>query len=158
MKKEKFSFEYTRFANKAALDPAFKTVVESADAIALNAYAPYSNFKVGAAVELENGEIYSSSNQENAAYPVGSCAERGLLAYVNANFPNIKIAKLAVSTPNINYPLPPCGMCRQYILEMEKKQNQNINIVLSGNEGEVILLDAAADLLPLYFDEEFLQD
>lgn len=156
MKKEKFSFEYTRFANKEELDSAFQPVVESAFNISLNAYAPYSNFKVGAAVELENGEIFSSSNQENASYPVGTCAERGLLAYVNANFPNIKIAKLAVSTPNINYPLPPCGMCRQYILEIQNKQNQPIEIILSGNEGEVILLDSACDLLPLHFDEDFL--
>lgn len=156
MKKEKFSFEFTSYDNKAELENNQRQVLEQADKISQNAYAPYSNFKVGAAVQLENGEIFSSSNQENAAYPVGSCAERGLLAYVNANFPNIKITKLAVSTPNVNYPLPPCGMCRQYILEMEKKQNSSIELLLAGNESEVFVLNSAKDLLPLHFTDEFL--
>lgn len=156
MKKEKYSFEYTSFESKAELEKNQREVLEQADKISENAYAPYSNFKVGAAVQLENGEIFSSSNQENAAYPVGTCAERGLLAYVNANFPNIKIEKIAVSTPNINYPLPPCGMCRQYILEMEKKQNSPIEVLLTGNECEVYVLNSAKDLLPLHFTDEFL--
>lgn len=156
MKKEKYSFEFDRFESKSELAADQKKVVDQAYEISLNAYAPYSQFHVGASVQLENGEIFSSSNQENASYPVGSCAERGLLAYVNANFPNIKIEKLAVSTPNVNYPLPPCGMCRQYILEIEKKQQTPIEVILSGNEGEVIVLNSAKDLLPLHFTDEFL--
>ncbi len=156
MKKEKYSFEFDRFDDKSELEALQKIVVDKAFEISHNAYAPYSNFKVGAAVQLENGEIFSSSNQENASYPVGTCAERGLLAYVNANFPNIKIEKLAVSTPNVNFPLPPCGMCRQYILEIEKKQKSSIEIILSGNEGEVFVLNSAKDLLPLHFTDEFL--
>lgn len=156
MKKEKYSFEFDRFENKNELEAEQKKVVDQALEISHQAYAPYSNFKVGAAVQLENGEIFSSSNQENASYPVGACAERGLLAYVNANFPNIKIEKLAVSTPNVNYPLPPCGMCRQYILEVEKKQAQPIELILSGNEGEVLVVNSAKDLLPLHFTDEFL--
>lgn len=156
MKKEKYSFEFHRFEDKTELEDKQKKVVDEALEISQKAYAPYSTFKVGAAVQLENGEIFSSSNQENAAYPVGICAERGLLAYVNANFPNIKIEKLAVSTPNVNYPLPPCGMCRQYILEIEKKQKSSIELILSGNEGEVFVLESAKDLLPLHFTDEFL--
>ena len=156
MKKEKYSFEFDRFESKSELAADQKKVVDQAYEISLNAYAPYSQFHVGASVQLENGEIFSSSNQENASYPIGSCAERGLLAYVNANFPNIKIEKLAVSTPNVNYPLPPCGMCRQYILEIEKKQQTPIEVILSGNEGEVIVLNSAKDLLPLHFTDEFL--
>lgn len=156
MKKEKYSFEFDRFEDKNELETEQKKVVEQALEISHHAYAPYSNFKVGAAVQLANGEIFSSSNQENASYPVGTCAERGLLAYVNANYPNIKIEKLAVSTPNVNYPLPPCGMCRQYILEIEKKQEQSIEVILSGNEGEVFVLNSAKDLLPLHFTDDFL--
>ena len=156
MKKEKYSFEFDRFESKSELAADQKKVVDQAYEISLNAYAPYSQFHVGASVQLENGEIFSSSNQENASYPVGTCAERGLLAYVNANFPNIKIEKLAVSTPNVNFPLPPCGMCRQYILEIEKKQKSSIEIILSGNEGEVFVLNSAKDLLPLHFTDEFL--
>ncbi|GEM53632.1 cytidine deaminase [Empedobacter brevis] len=156
MKKEKYSFEFDRFEDKNELETEQKKVVEQALEISHHAYAPYSNFKVGAAVQLANGEIFSSSNQENASYPVGTCAERGLLAYVNANYPNIKIEKLAVSTPNVNYPLPPCGMCRQYILEIEKKQEQSIEVILSGNEGEVFVLNSARDLLPLHFTDDFL--
>ena len=156
MKREKYSFEFERFESKSELAADQKKVVDKAYEISLNAYAPYSNFHVGASVQLENGEIFSSSNQENASYPVGTCAERGLLAYVNANFPNIKISKLAVSTPNVNYPLPPCGMCRQYILEIEKKQKQSIELILSGKEGEVLVVNSAKDLLPLHFTDEFL--
>jgi cytidine deaminase len=156
MKKEKYSFEFERFESKSELPTDQKHLVDQAYEISLNAYAPYSKFHVGASVQLENGEVFSSSNQENASYPVGTCAERGLLAYVNANFPNIKIQKLAVSTPNVNYPLPPCGMCRQYILEIEKKQNQSIELILAGKEGEVLVVNSAKDLLPLHFTDEFL--
>lgn len=156
MKKEKISFEYEVFDSIHDLSEVNKVLVSKANHISKSAYAPYSKFHVGAAVELEDGQIFVSSNQENASYPVGTCAERGLLAYVNANFPNIKVKKLAVSTININVPLPPCGMCRQYILEIEKKQNDNIALFLSGNEGQVIKVDAAKDLLPLHFTEDFL--
>ena len=156
MKKEKISFEYEIFDSLDELQAENKQLVSKAHSISKSAYAPYSKFHVGAAVVLEDGQVFASSNQENASYPVGTCAERGLLAYVNANFPNIKIKKLAVSTININYPLPPCGMCRQYILEIEKKQNDNIELFLSGNEGQVIKLDSAKDLLPLHFTEDFL--
>ncbi|WP_322971938.1 cytidine deaminase [Faecalibacter sp. LW9] len=156
MKKEKISFEYEVFDSIHDLSEENKVLVSKANHISKSAYAPYSKFHVGAAVELEDGQVFVSSNQENASYPVGTCAERGLLAYVNANFPNIKVKKLAVSTININVPLPPCGMCRQYILEIEKKQNDNIALFLSGNEGQVIKVDAAKDLLPLNFTEDFL--
>lgn len=156
MKKEKISFEYEVFEAKTELNEADQTLVSKANEISKAAYAPYSNFHVGAAVVLEDGQILVGSNQENAAYPVGICAERGLLAYVNANFPNIKVKKLAVSTININYPLPPCGMCRQYILEIEKKQNHDIELLLTGNEGQVIKVNSAKDLLPLFFTEDFL--
>lgn len=156
MKKEKFSFEYEVFETLDELQEKNKSLIHQANSISKTAYAPYSNFHVGAAVELEDGQVFVSSNQENASYPVGTCAERGLLAYVNANFPNIKVKKLAVSTININYPLPPCGMCRQYILEIEKKQNHNIELFLSGNEGQVLKLNSAKDLLPFHFTEDFL--
>lgn len=156
MKKEKISFEYEVFDSFNELQEENKTLVSRANQISKSAYAPYSNFHVGAAVELEDGQIFASSNQENASYPVGTCAERGLLAFVNANYPNIKVKKLAVSTININFPLPPCGMCRQYVLEIEKKQNDNIELFLSGNEGQVFKVDSAKDLLPLHFTEDFL--
>ena len=156
MKKEKISFEYETFEGLNELTTNNQLLVTRANEISKTAYAPYSKFHVGAAVELEDGQIFASSNQENAAYPVGTCAERGLLAYVNANYPHIKVKKLAVSTININFPLPPCGMCRQYILEIEKKQNDNIQLFLSGNEGQIIKLDSAKDLLPLHFTEDFL--
>jgi len=156
MKKEKISFEYEVFDSIHDLAEENKVLVTKANHISKSAYAPYSKFHVGAAVELEDGQIFVGSNQENASYPVGTCAERGLLAYVNANFPNIKVKKIAVSTINIDFPLPPCGMCRQYILEIEKKQNDNIALYLSGNAGQVIKVDTAKDLLPLHFTEDFL--
>ncbi len=157
MKKINFSFEYQEYDQAADLSADQQELVNRALAISQQAYVPYSKFHVGAALELDNGEIFASTNQENAAYPVGTCAERGLLVYVSSQFPNMIIKRLAVSTEDLQQPLPPCGMCRQAILEYEKKQNQPIEIILSGKSGKVYVLKSAKDLLPLYFDEEFLE-
>lgn len=157
MKKINFSFEYQEYDQAADLSADQQELVNRALAISQQAYVPYSKFHVGAALELDNGEIFASTNQENAAYPVGTCAERGLLVYVSSQFPNMIIKRIAVSTEDLQQPLPPCGMCRQAILEYEKKQNQPIEIILSGKSGKVYVLKSAKDLLPLYFDEEFLE-
>lgn len=125
-----------------------------------NAYAPYSKFKVGAALLLDNGEIVVGSNQENAAYPSGLCAERVAIFHAGAIFPNAKIIKMAITagaTENITTkPIPPCGACRQSIFEYEFRQDLPIEIFFMGETGEVYKSDSIQNLLPLTFDKNYL--
>lgn len=124
------------------------------------AYAPYSKFKVGAAIVLDNGEIVTGSNQENAAYPSGLCAERVAIFYAGANFPNAKIKQLFISASpedrDLESPIPPCGSCRQAIAEYEIKQEQPIAIFFMGAKGEVYKTDSLKNILPLMFDKKYL--
>ncbi len=120
------------------------------------AYAPYSNFRVGAAILLENGEIITGNNQENAAYPSGLCAERVAIFFAGSQFPNTKILQLAVTARSENQvlrkPISPCGACRQSIAEYEIKQNHPIEIFFMGETGEVYKANSIKDLLPFLFD------
>jgi cytidine deaminase len=120
-----------------------------------NSYAPYSKFSVGAAVLLNNNEIISGSNQENAAYPSGLCAERTTLFYANSRYPNVPVKTLAIAarTENgfIDEPIPPCGACRQVILETEKRYKQPIKIILYGSK-KIYIIKGINALLPLSFD------
>lgn len=124
------------------------------------AYAPYSSFKVGVALELDNGEIISGSNQENAAYPSGLCAERVAVFYAGAKYPEAKIIKMAISAASDNTttaaPIPPCGACRQSIAEYEIKQNRPIEIYFMGEIGFIYKSESLKNLLPLLFDKKFL--
>ncbi|UCS95143.1 cytidine deaminase [Echinicola marina] len=121
-----------------------------------NAYAPYSQFAVGAALLLESGEMLSANNQENAAFPVGICAERVLLSYANANYPNqapLKIALAAKALGSKNYSsISPCGLCRQTINEYELKFNQEIAIYMLNPSGEIFKADNISQLLPFKFN------
>ena len=124
------------------------------------AYAPYSKFLVGAAIVLDNGVVLQGSNQENAAYPSGLCAERVVIFYAGANYPNNKIEKLFISaTPSdrdSTNPIPPCGSCRQAIAEYEIKQDLFIEIYFMGAKGEVYKSDSLKNLLPFMFDKSNL--
>ena len=119
------------------------------------AYAPYSNFQVGAYAKLVNGESVSGTNQENASYPVGICAERVLLSSVASQYQNVAIDTIAISYNNTNgesdHPISPCGICRQSLSEYEDRVKQPIRIILSGMQGEVYILSTAKHLLPLSF-------
>lgn len=125
-----------------------------------NAYAPYSKFQVGAAVVLDNGVVLQGSNQENAAYPSGLCAERVVIFYAGANYPNNKIEKLFISaTPSdreSDTPIPPCGACRQSIAEYEIKQDLSIEIYFMGAKGQIYKSDSLKNLLPFMFDKASL--
>ncbi|SDQ70947.1 cytidine deaminase [Chryseobacterium soldanellicola] len=160
MKKENhISYEY--FKNSSELSDIEKTLFDRAKQARENAYAPYSNFLVGCAILLENGEIYSGNNQENAAFPSGLCAERTTLFWVAANFPNEKIEKIfVVGGPREfhekNPPIPPCGACRQSLIEYETKQSQDIDLYFSSMNEEVVKVYSIKDLLPFYFDATFL--
>ena len=123
------------------------------------AYAPYSGFHVGAAVELANGEIFAGSNQENSAYPSGLCAERVAIFYANAQFPNVAVNVLAIAaftnSEFLKNPITPCGSCRQVLLETETRFEKDITILLYGTE-EVYIIDNVKQLLPLCFEKNSL--
>lgn len=137
-----------------------RKLFEKAIAARENAYAPYSGYKVGAAILLESGQIVTGNNQENAAYPSGLCAERTALFYAGANFPKQKMHTLVISVKSVNklvdQPAAPCGSCRQAIAEYEFKQNRNIEIYMSGETGKIIKVDSLAAILPLAFNSSFM--
>lgn len=124
------------------------------------AYAPYSNFRVGAALLLDNGKIVTGSNQENAAYPSGLCAERVAIYYAGAAYPGAAIVKMAVSAAAdakvVSSPIPPCGSCRQAMAEYEIRQQTPLEIYFMGQEGQVYKSASVSNLLPLIFDSRFL--
>ena len=124
------------------------------------AYAPYSKFKVGAAVLLDNGQVIPGSNQENASYPSGLCAERTAIFYAGAMYPDAKFLKIALSAKSLNHrvisPIPPCGSCRQAIAEYEVKQESPIEIFFMGETGKVVKSPSLKELLPLIFDNSYL--
>ncbi|ARV09256.1 cytidine deaminase [Winogradskyella sp. PC-19] len=125
-----------------------------------NAYSPYSKFDVGAAILLDNGEVVSGSNQENASYPSGLCAERTAIYYAGAKYPKAKMLKMALTASSQNQqtlqPIPPCGACRQAIAEYEVKQNIPIEIYFMGAKGKVVKSKSLSNLLPLVFESSVL--
>jgi cytidine deaminase len=126
-----------------------------------HAYSPYSNFQVGAAVELENGVIITGSNQENASYPAGLCAERTAIFYAGSKYPGVKILNIALSAgpsgKDNKEAVPPCGSCRQAIAEYEQKQKYPIAVYFMGKSGPVKMVESLLSLLPLAFNKDFLE-
>lgn len=137
-----------------------KLLIERAKSASVNAYAPYSHFLVGAAVLLENGEIITGNNQENAAYPSGLCAERTAMFYANANYPDVPVTMLAVAAQNaggfLKDPIAPCGSCRQVLLETEQRYGKKLRVLLYGTS-EIVLIETVKDLLPLSFGVKSLK-
>ena len=144
------------------LMPEDKEVVDAARSATANSYAVYSKFNVGAAVRLEGGVIVKGSNQENAAYPSGLCAERTTLFWANSQYPDRAVLTLAIAARTENgelaMPIPPCGACRQVILETEKRYNRTIRIILYGTRECYVVEDGIKALLPLTFDASFLDE
>ena len=137
------------------LNKTEKILVDSAKEVLKNAYSPYSNFQVGAAILLKNNEIVSGSNQENVAYPSGLCAERTALFYANSKYPNQAVDTIAIAAftngTYLDQPITPCGACRQVILEAQNRYKHPIRIILYG-EKEIYIINKVTDLLPLSFD------
>ncbi len=160
MKKIQIQSELEVYDELSELPQDIQNLMQAAFVARDNAYAPYSQFHVGAAILLDNGEIIKGSNQENAAYPSGLCAERTAIYYAGANFPDAKIIMMAISARAKNKetltPIPPCGSCRQAIAEYEVKQKQPIAIYFMGERGSVIKSDSLQNLLPLLFTQEYL--
>ena len=161
MQKKKISFELSEFQSPQELEKGLQQLLQAAEESRADAYAPYSNFKVGAAVLLENGEVVIGNNQENASYPSGLCAERVAVFQAGARFPGILIKAIAISAGSVKFPVnkpaAPCGNCRQAIAEYELKQDQPITLILRGEEGPVYKIDSIADILPLAFGNSYLQ-
>ncbi len=154
----KLSIEYDLLESWEALSAEDRELVERAYAVCENAYAPYSKFRVGAAVKLGNGEIILGSNQENIAYPSGLCAERVALFYAGANFPEEVVETICVVARGELLPwdrvLSPCGSCRQVMLETENRQKKAYRIILVSQDNKTLVFNAALDLLPFAFGVE----
>ncbi len=159
MVEKEIKVKYTVFnsLNELSEDDAF--LIAKAREASLNSWAPYSQFNVGSAARLENDVIITGSNQENAAYPTGLCAERVALFYANSNNPDIAVVSLAVSASKSGFisknPITPCGSCRQAILESEIRFNKKIRLLLDGYD-KIFIVEGIDNLLPLSFSNSDL--
>lgn len=160
MKKVQIDAAITLFDAANSLPNPIQNLMEQAVKAREKAYAPYSKFKVGAAVLLDNNTIVIGNNQENAAYPSGLCAERVALFQANAVYPSQKIKAIAVcaASPSqtIAEPISPCGSCRQVLAEYENNQQSPIEIYFMGETGSVAKANSISDLLPFMFKSDYL--
>lgn len=160
MHTNKISFDLTVFDSFKELSKNDQLLMTEAIKARANAYAPYSKFTVGAAVLLENDQIIIGSNQENASFPSGLCAERVAVFQAGAQYPGIRIKSIAISATSKNYevdkPAGPCGNCRQSIAEYEQKQHSPIQLLMMGEKGAVFKCNSVEDILPLTFSSSFL--
>lgn len=160
MKNISITSTFLVYESSDELSVEVKNLMEQAIEIRKKAYAPYSKFRVGAAILLDNGKVVLGSNQENAAYPSGLCAERVAIFQAGAIYPNAKILKIAISATaddkEMTEPIPPCGACRQSIAEYEFRQDLPIEIYFMAAVGKVYKSDSLKNLLPLMFDKNFL--
>lgn len=155
MIKKDLSFQIFEVDSHAELNPQEQKLVKLAREMTEKAYAPYSEFFVGAAVLLGNGEIITGSNQENGAYPSGLCAERVAVFAASAMFPGVPMKVIAVSAKStrlkMEEPVSPCGACRQVLLEYEILQKAPIRVLLAKEDGKILIIEKVHDLLPLSF-------
>ncbi|ESU20923.1 cytidine deaminase [Flavobacterium cauense R2A-7] len=160
MKNISVTSSFSVYESLEELSPEVKDLMIQAIEIRKKAYAPYSRFRVGAAILLDNGKVVLGSNQENAAYPSGLCAERVAIFQAGAIYPDAKILKMAISATaddkEMTEPIPPCGACRQSIAEYEFRQDLPIEIYFMAAVGKVYKSDSLRNLLPLMFDKNFL--
>jgi cytidine deaminase len=160
MKKITHSFDYLVFDSAHELQPNDRELLEKAREAIAGSYAPYSQYHVGAAVKLANGQIVTGSNQENMSFPAGLCAERVAVFSAASSFPDVPVAAIAISAKSENFevsePVPPCGMCRQAVVEYEMKFNNKIRVILGGQTGKVFIFQGMGSLLPLAFEEKGL--
>ena len=139
------------------LTPLEQTLVTRAREMTSKSYAPYSRFCVGAAIALSNGEIVTGANQENVAYPSGTCAERSACFYAHAQYPDAKFVEMAIAARGtdgefVTEPISPCGACRQALLEYETLAGANVPVLLAGQD-VIYKLQSVKSLLPLAFGD-----
>ena len=162
MNTKRIGFDLQVYKDLNELEEADRKLMEQAEEARESSYSPYSKFSVGAAVLLEDGTVIKGSNQENASYPSGLCAERVAVFSAGANFPKHSISAIAIiagsDKTRVAKPAGPCGNCRQAILEYETQQQSPIAIIMKGQSGPIYKCPAVSDLLPLSFDHTFLGD
>lgn len=162
MPRKTYSFNYEWLNDETEMNADDRALLVEAKKATVNAYAPYSHFHVAAAARLNNGKIVAATNQENASYPVGICAERTLMGTLSSLFPNEPIDTMAVTYVNHNSgigdkPITPCGLCRQSLLEYEQRLGQPMKLILAGPTGPVMILKSAGALLPFGFGPDDLK-
>jgi cytidine deaminase len=160
MQKE-FTLHYEEYGSDRELGPEDAALLRTAREVTAHAYAPYSHFRVGAAARLANGVVITGTNQENASFPAGICAERTLLSVAGAQHPGVAIETLAISYHNENgfsdRPVSPCGICRQSLQEFEQRTGRPMRVVLGGETGKVLVLERSGLLLPFAFSADELR-
>lgn len=161
MKVKNINIRFEEYENIGELPLDDQQLLENAKLAIDSSYAPYSAFHVGAAVLLDSGKVITGSNQENGAYPSGLCAERVALFHAKHQNPDASIKVLAITAHadhfNVDYPITPCGACRQVIAEVQNRQTKPIRIILKGETGAVRIIEGIENLLPLMFKEEKLK-
>jgi cytidine deaminase len=161
MNRETISFTFEVYDSVEELSAEDAWLLQEARKVTNQAYAPYSQFNVGAIARLTNGETVTGTNQENASYPVGLCAERVLLSAASSIYPNVPIETMAISYHNTkgesDRPVTPCGICRQTLAEYQLRLNHPIRLILSGLEGKIYIIPQSNMLLPLSFNSSDLQ-
>jgi len=161
MKENKIEFKYEIYNDISELTKEDAWLLNEAREATSLAYAPYSNFQVAAVAKLANGEIVAGSNQENASFPVGLCAERVLLSSISSLYPKVAVDAIAISYQSANngsnHPIAPCGICRQSLNEYEARMNHPIRLILGGMEGRIFIIPNAGMLLPLAFTSQELK-
>ena len=160
MEERILNISYQAFASTTDLDQADRSLLNDAKACLDDSYSPYSQFKVGCAIRLASGKIVTGTNQENASFPVGLCAERVALSAVDALYRGEKIEAMAVTATTVkaalDKPISPCGNCRQAISQAQVKSGNAIKIILQGETGEVFIFNSIDGLLPMSFDDKYL--
>ena len=161
MKKDEYRFTYEVYDSIDELKEQDAWLLQEAREVTQHAYAPYSHFQVGAVAKMANGEIVAGSNQENASFPVGLCAERVVLASASSLYPKVPVESIAISyqgaNGNSDHPITPCGICRQALQEFQNRVGQSIRLILGGMEGRIFVIPDASMLLPLGFTSEELK-
>ena len=156
--KKTLTTEYELFDNASELNAEDAFLLSKARDNTGLAYAPYSKFHVAAVAQLDNGQLVYGANQENASYPVGICAERTLLSAISSQYPQQTAVAIAISYLNESgesqRPISPCGICRQTLLEYEQRWHHPIRLILGGQEGKVIVLQSANDIMPFSFSAD----
>lgn len=160
MIRNEYSFFFEIYDSETELSADDNSLLQEARRAIDKSYAPYSQFRVGAAARLAKGGIVSGANQENASFPAGICAERVLLSAVSSLYPGLAIDTIAISYENDNgpseHPISPCGICRQSLQEFERRVQHPIRLILGGREGKVYVIPKASWLMPLAFTSDEL--
>jgi len=155
MQKKEHTFIYEIYDSVEELNQQDAQLLNMAKAVTKDAYAPYSHFHVGAAALLQNGKTVTGTNQENASFPAGICAERTLLSTASSLYPGMPIETLAISYDNDNgpsdHPIAPCGICRQSLQEFEQRTARPIRLIMGGLQGKIYILPQTSLLLPFAF-------